>query len=376
MKRRAIIAMSTGLLLAGGAAVAGINPASPGLPTAVDITLAGATANNGASALCVDCHTVNPKGLSGMGTHYVNVNQNGATSSGGSGINSLNAITTRDNGAYFKVTLWSTGGSTGASWPSKYGNAAVSMVNTAPVVNSVALAAGRFNSTVQGTAATFAGYDIICESCHNVVGNDDGGNNLLESIPLNNYQTPAIADLCVGCHGFMYSNNPTIWTATQAEAINDADSRNANEVAGGTPKGNNEWHWIRGTAFQQNHHVMTGDAINSAMAAVGALWTDNVIVSYTDKPISNASSLGTYPQKATWTASTGMAKPAAGVNCTNCHTQAHGNFGSPAASILRGGAYSAVTAEASPYMRRIGPATERNAWKKIKDLDYCNQCHE
>lgn len=376
MKRRAILTLSTGLLLAGGFAAAGINPASPGLPSVNDARMASRpVANNGGSAMCVDCHTQNPKLSSGMGTHYINTALNGSTNSGGSGIDSGNAITTRDNGAYFKLTLWNAAGATGASYPSKYANLEVSTVFTAPLLNGSALTTNRFNAALNATASAFQAYDVICESCHNVVGNDDGGNNLLESIPTNNYQAPAIADICVGCHGFMYSANANIWTATQANVVNDTDGRNANEATGTTPKGNNEWHWIRGTAYQQNHHVMSGDAINPAMATVGALWTDNVIVAYSSAPVSNAATWGTYPQRGTWYAGSGMVKPTTGtnpaVNCTNCHTQAHGNFGSPAASILRGGAYTG-TAPATTWSR----ISDRAAWKKIDDLNYCNQCHQ
>jgi len=356
-------------LLAAAPALAGINPASPGLPTADttnnlgNSTYTGFTApNNASSSMCVDCHTVQPKA---GGSHYVNATATvGATNSGGSGIVGGVPGAGRDNGAYFKASIWTTN-TTGGAVFSKYGNGATGSVSTNNTVP------GTKNST-QVAANALAGYDIICESCHNIVANEAGGNNLVDTQAGNEFWNAAEAEICIGCHGFMYTTS-----AANAGNANYTDARNVNEVAGGN-KDNNEVHWVKGTMAPQNHHVMTGDTINATVAGAMLLWTDNNVVHYTAPTILNAGASetrGTLPQRATWQFPVGVnaVKPTAGqVTCTNCHTPAHGVDGSPAASILRNATYSAGIPGGLGPIARI---SDRMAWKKIDDLTYCTQCH-
>ncbi len=366
MKTKRVLAVLCASLLA-GPAMAGINPADPGLPTADTTNNAGSSSytgftagNNQASAMCVDCHTVQPKA---GGSHYVNAtNSAGATNSGGSGIDNTGAITTRDNGAYFKVSLWNANGSNGAATYSKYRNGTTSVVPD----NTIA---GVKTATADATLSNYANYDIICESCHNIIVNDAGGNNLLETQANNEWEDADVAALCVGCHGFMYTNQVD---QSGSGLANWSDPRNNNEVAGGTArKGNNEYHWVKGVARPQNHHVMTGDVIDSTQASLMVLWTDNDVVSYTDSPISNTSTKGTYPQRATWL--NGLTKPSGGgLNCTNCHAPAHGQNASPGASILRNATYTTAAHALGPIAR----ISDRGGWKKIDDLTFCGQCHE
>ncbi len=367
MKTKQVLAVLCASFLA-APALAGINPASPGLPVADTSnnnnasTYTGFTApNNQASAMCVDCHTVQPKA---GGSHYVNATSTaGATNSGGSGIDATGAITPRDNGAYFKVSLWTANGSTGAATYSKYRNTSDQSVVPDNTV------AGVTTAVTDATLSNYADYDIICESCHNIVINDAGGNNLLEAQVDNEWEDTPVADLCVGCHGFMYTDQVV---QSASGLANWGDARNANEVAGGTArKGNNEYHWVKGAARPQNHHVMTGDVINATQASLMVLWTDNDVVGYTSSPISNTQSGGTYPQRATWL--NGLTKPTGGgLNCTNCHAPAHGQGASPAASILRNATYTQHGSNLGPIAR----ISDRNAWKKIDDLGFCGQCHE
>jgi hypothetical protein len=367
--RRALTIIGASLLAA-APVLAGINPASPGLPRADTSRAAGGytgftALNNGASSMCVDCHTIQPKA---GGSHYVNATTTaGATNSGGSGIGAAGTIVTRDNGAYFKAALWNTGrpsGTTGSAGLSKYGS--ITSATSAVSVSTDNTVVG-VKTTTTVAASALDTYDIICESCHNIVQNEAGGNNLLDTQPNNEWEDTPVAEICVMCHGFMYTTHAANTTAP-ANAAYSVTGVNANEVAGGH-KSNNEYHWIKGVAYPQNHHVMTGDNIDSARAAAGLLWTDNLIVSYTDQPIDNTSVLGTYPQKADWTP---LNKPSniGWLSCTNCHTPAHGFNGSPAASILRNATY---TVAGSLPISRI---SDRNAWKKIDDLGYCGQCHE
>ena len=358
MKYKVLATLGLTALLA-GPALAGLDPANPGLPSVTDAAFGAAVVNNQISAMCVDCHTVAPKPAP-AGSHYVNTLAGGETNSGGSGINAAGAIAARDDGAYFKITLWDAAGAGGMSWPSKYGNAYVSTVNQLPTgVTSM-------NATV---AAITGGMDLICESCHNIVGNEDGGNNLLEVQPGNEWEDTSTAELCVGCHGFMYSNDATV-LASHAGDANVGDGRNANEVSGGN-KGNNEYHWVQGTAYPQSHHVMTGDNISAAKATAAALWTDNLIIAYADHATDNTYAGGTLPQRAAWV---NLNKPTAAgdLSCTSCHTPAHGFNASPAASILRNATYTTLGNDQPGQIDRI---SDRGAWKRIDDLTYCAQCH-
>jgi hypothetical protein len=306
--------------------------------------------------MCVDCHTVQPKA---GGSHYVNPTATAdVTNSGGSGIGTGGAIATRDAGQYFKATIWTTN-TAGSAGASKYGNAATGSVATVAT-------AGTATATIVGAAALTAN-DIICESCHNIIQNEAGGNNLLLTQVNNEWQDAAEAEICIGCHGFMYTTN-----AANAGNTNYGDARNANEVAAGN-KDNNEVHWVKGVPYSQNHHVMTGDNIDNTRAAARLLWTDNDIVHYTAAPVANSGAAltrGTLPQRATWVT---LTKPTAGVvTCTNCHAPAHGTDAGVAASILRNATYTVAATALGPISR----TSDRAAWKRIDDLAYCTQCHE
>lgn len=370
MNGKVLSALGLSALIA-GPAFAGLNPASPGLPTVTDAAFASSVANNQYSAMCVDCHTVAPKADNGTtatsGSHYVATANNGGTWSGGSGITNTGTIAGRDGGEYFKVLLWNSGNATGTTWPSKYGKGDGTWTS---VVNQLPTGVTSVNASVE---AVGVGGDIICESCHNVVGNEDGGNNLLAVQPSNDFVNGPTAELCVGCHGFMYSNNAAVVTASAADN-NIGDGRNADEIGGGR-KGNNEFHWVRGVAYPQNHHVMTGDSIDATKAAAGALWTDNLIIAYANHDTDNTYAGGTLPQKAAWT---GITRPGAAtdLSCTSCHTPAHGFNGSPAGSILRNATYTgAAGSGANIAGSRIERIIDRGGWKKINDLAYCTQCH-
>lgn len=137
-----------------GTAWGGLNPASPGLPAAEAY---GRTyANNAASAMCVDCHSANPKP---GGTHFVS-HHDGA------------GVRLTGNLSYERLAPWD-------AHEKRYSKYAV----PAPPDPGAASVTGQ-----QGQA--------ICESCHNLRENVAGGNNLLEVYR----DTADPSTLCEGCH--------------------------------------------------------------------------------------------------------------------------------------------------------------------------------
>ncbi len=226
-------------LVPGVDCAAGLNPASPGLP---DAQAYGTTyPGNRASAMCIDCHTANPK--PSAGTHFV-------VHDTGSGVR-----TTQDL-SYEKLDAWSGG----AAHLSKY---------AAPSPPD----AGAQSVTGQTG-------EIICESCHNLVHNADGGNNLLETYR----ESIDPSALCEGCHAAQASGPP-------------------------------------------GHHPMTGDTVGPD--------ADDP----TDHPLNTGH---TSHVRSTPTAGSEASYPSAdAMNCASCH-RPHGAQVQTGARILKRG-YSAVT---------------------------------
>ncbi len=141
-----------------GVSVGGLDPAFPGLAPATAFGRPGIT-NDNVSAMCVDCHGLGP--LTGRSAHFVAQPTRG----------------TLGQSAKERTVAW-----TGSGRTSKFGNF----------------------STWTSVATTG---DLICESCHNVVTNVAGGNNLVEYSSLSsprptqpNSLTSATTTLCEGCH--------------------------------------------------------------------------------------------------------------------------------------------------------------------------------
>lgn len=372
---RILILVFGAFALCAGMAQAGLNPDNPGLAV-----------SNGSSAMCINCHSVAP-GDSGAhwGSHFVyNPADSPArpTNSGGGSVTAggLNAV--RDAGQYFKTTRWTA--QTGSTSFSKYGrstdNASVSAANdNATYGGAVFLAA---------SAAGYQGYEIICESCHNIVRNVAGGNNLVAPMTAMTatQQTQVApwtgsdeAPLCVGCHGFMY-----ITDATNNTGTNYADLRNNSEW-GSVRKENNHFHRINAIAYNQNHHVMSGDPANAALAGAGRLWRD-VLSIPSDGAFASVdvtAARGQMPQRATWSTDGGKVKNgAANFNCLHCHSQPHSGLNGTAASILRdttaGGVAIADTRPAGlqhTYRIGEGAGADQRTWMGLSDVNYCNDCH-
>lgn len=347
-------------------AEAGLNPADPGLAGGI------ATYNPNLSRICTDCHTGVPSAMAQNGTHFAYiVGSSALTRSGGGWTDGNWGTAPRTNGAYFKASKWSTQG----TW-SKFGNRTD---NTSRFTAVASDNAGM--GTSDTTLSNYAGYEIICESCHNMVHNVAGGNNLVAPMTgaytantgattqLTTWSDGGEATLCVGCHGFMYTSN----TANSADA-RYGDTRNNNEVAGSGLKLNNHRHTISGTLYANNHHVMTGDVFNTTMATAGLLWRDVLVVpADASGTFDSGSSRGQMPQRAPWINDGGKIKAAATTNftCVHCHAAPHTGDVTTGASILRD--TNAEGTNTGGAMARIGETGR--TWMGFSDANYCNDCH-
>lgn len=366
--RKLILLLLSVLLIAGAPVLvgAGLNPARPGLAPAV---YAGKTLQNNAfSAMCVDCHSTVPVRGTHTGSHFVSkgpdVTGADVTHSGGGfgtpGQQSQAGV--RTNGAYFKVSAWSSGAA------SKYGD--VSTDNSYSTVST-----GNHTGVVDNTASNYANREIICESCHNILVNAAGGNNLLTTpVAQTDDATPSI---CIGCHGDMYDDDaPSAQgVPTGANALVNTtkynDARNINEVSGGR-KGVNSIHVVEGKVYDMNHHVTTGDWVTAAIVGVGQTWRDTLAISADAvlNPVSNQGTRGQMPQQANW--KDGKQKPTTAVSCLNCHTHGHGGNAYTAASILRDTDPLKTAAPANPTDRLSDTG---RGWFDFNDVLFCNDCH-
>lgn len=249
--KRSTIVLAGALSLTAGAALAALGPQF-GLPQGWSMTNTtgyGAQVGvngNPASAMCVECHTVNPSdrilqvsGLGGpaaldttavnRGTHAVMNVQAGAanapwavTNSGGGFLGGYGPGP-RDGGQYYR--RGTSGG--GANWAS---GATSKFQGTAANLNTV---------LEGGAGFAVATSDLVCESCHNLVINTAtvADNDLLVGTYADNLND----GICTGCH----SQDETA-AGRQAFHAND----NLPAFAGNT--------------VRKRHHVMGGDALTDA----------------------------------------------------------------------------------------------------------------
>lgn len=209
MRRWMVGCAGLGLLAAGGAA-AGLNPASPGLPVTQNVYGNGVNyANNRLSSMCVDCHTLSPKRNLDAdnpwptmgGSHFV-------TWYGGGSFRATNnakdnADFNNDPTAYYRVkTGWPDAGRVTPGY-SKYGDFAAGLSRMYSNANNRA-------ATQSTVTANYQAYGVLCESCHNLIANAAGGNNLLaphrDSVGPNNWDDPS--KLCEGCHKEQAKGSP------------------------------------------------------------------------------------------------------------------------------------------------------------------------
>jgi len=353
-------------------AVAGLNPADPGLPT---VSAYGESiANNGMSAMCVACHNRTPYGTAAgaSGTHFVFGGAGLLTNSGGGYTGSYSkGGAVRDAGQYFHIGAWTTSGIY-----SKYGNDTANVSAT----NAPAGTVGYELATQGVAAATLTGYEIICESCHNIVVNVAGGNNLVDSpgdAPGNQFRDSAVATLCVGCHGWMYDSNAANSVNTMANGGFFDNVWNTVAEAGATVRNNNEQEYKDdGVPHAINHHMGTGDARVASIAAAYLNWSPTAAFSpnMVHDPIDTSVRAGfSYKLKATWGTGFVRGNDATDFSCIACHAAGHGGHNSVGASILRGTAQGPRTS-----IERISDASDwkdQDASATAGSATWCQNCH-
>lgn len=328
------------ILVAPVAALAGINPASSGLP---NVTLATGDNNyynisqtvpgNRASVMCVACHTRNPgartayrttNGYGYVGSHFVT--STFADTSEGGGYADGSGTKTRANrivGGIYMADNTPANMTIANRW---YGAPRYAYDNGGALANTV---------DPQTTAA-----QMICDSCHSILRNlgpakllatgfANGGAAATAAGSTVLYGVPAgtVPDLCIGCHGNMEAYINAEW----------------------------QYHPVGGTPWGGTHHHRNnpGTAVYLGNAA-GTSATSMIEMNPADynegNPLTQMWAAGpgglTSARPMDWASNPGRVKPiftdngmiapraaANGVLCTNCH-RAHNADSSAGATIL------------------------------------------
>jgi hypothetical protein len=352
----------------GGSAAAAINPADPGLADA-EAFLRKGIPNNGASALCVECHTENP--TPGYGTHFVMNALTGElrlTHSGGGWDKAAWDI--REGGEFFKLAPWdpAEGGNGGSS---KYGD--TDTWETVVFSGNDVVLLGAERGRQEPDALQFINLELICESCHNIRVNIEGGRHLLARL-VNNEEVVgeriqgSAADLCVGCHGFLYQDDGGIANSLNR---NWNDPRGVNLISG-LKRGNNEVHSIAGLPYARNHHVMTGDVIVAELADAGLLLRDvrTLDAGSVSAPIRTDSKVGAMPLRDTAVLPIVLPANREFLHCVVCHAPGHGGDPTTGASILVGTELSG-----SDSGMGIDRISDGRTWMNFRDRFLCGKCH-
>lgn len=426
MKR--ILMLAGVLAVAGGPAFSAINPVSPGLPGEVVATswtmtaaqgygavattaaLPGLTTNDSkGSAMCVECHSVNPSyhvlganatysaytgparggsyavdtTAANTGSHFVmNVLGTptgtalvGSTNSGGGFLGGFSNAARATGGAYMMKVAWPA---------NTAGTAPVSKYNQGTGLLSLPATGGTANVNF-GSAA-----DIICESCHNVLANN--GSRLL----LGSYADATNDDICVRCHS---GNGSASGVAAGYEAFHANDNLAA----------------FAGTTVRKRHHVLTGntfgfygatgisslmwaptfsDKVAAGWCGAGAYTNQSTVTTLTASTVVNfrneCSVSGVGARAAALAAGDINAAAATGGNirCVNCH-RPHNAMASSGAFIFRTGTGSdfsgggrqgnsrAASGTLGYGLRRqvdVGDWSTAKAYNEYAVL--CNGCHQ
>ncbi len=254
MKRLTILLAGAAVATA-GSALAAINPAAPGLPQNWTMTgtqgygstaaVVGALNDNPASAMCVECHSVNPSlHITAPATPSGGYDPTRANDRGSHAVMNTLAVTTRtdprnttnsgggflggfgggprDAGEYMRAAAWGMSGGSGGV--SKYN---ISNHASGKIVSVL--------GTGVGTTPTWAQVDMVCESCHNVVMNRG------DRMVLADYADNGTDVLCVGCHASGTDKGAEGITYTAFHGNGALRSFNA--------------------VLRKRHHVVTGDTL-------------------------------------------------------------------------------------------------------------------
>lgn len=242
--RKYQILLAGALAAAAGSAYAAMGPTQFGLPINWTMTptvgygAATGVAGNGASAMCVECHTVSPSdrildvsnraagdvrrdNANTLASHFVmNVGSGiGATNSGGGFLSGFGGI--QDNGKYLRGGAWSAG----PTYLSKFSNGAT------------------LTSAYEGVVSA-ANAGMICESCHNIINNVVGANDqgaADNDLLLGVYEDNRQDAICRGCH-----------LNDEAAANSVFHTTNSNLPSFSNPPA------------RKRHHVLTNDTILAA----------------------------------------------------------------------------------------------------------------
>lgn len=249
MKKIIKTTLSGALILTAGISLAAMSTTNPGLPQNWAITSArgyGAqTGINGnpASAMCVECHSVNPSGK------IADIEQNGAITIA----NTANA----NWGSHFVMNAVA-GGGTNPWGTTKTGGAANTTGKYERVAQWVDANGGysKYGSTNSlATVAQGSRGEMICESCHSLTENfpntaSTADNDLL----LAPYQDNVNDAICLGCH-----------VATGTGAGTYAGFHTGDNLVA-----------FDGTRTKR-HHVLTNDVLSVAATHYGTQGTDSLM---------------------------------------------------------------------------------------------------
>ncbi len=232
-----------------GVAVAGINPVNFGLPTVAlatgdnnfyNLTVA-AVPGQQASVMCVACHSRNPgsrdlyrttNGFSYMGSHFVTQFFSANETSKGGGY-------TDGSGTKARATRGAAGATAIYMADNTSGN--MTVANGWYARPKYGVNAGIPDNTYLPRTATSP--QLICESCHNIVGNI-GPAKLLAYGMANGTATSGTSGaakgsqvpvLCIGCHGDMDASLNAEWQLHPLVSDTWVGTQHHRNTAGATP---------------------------------------------------------------------------------------------------------------------------------------------
>ncbi|PLX43322.1 MAG: hypothetical protein C0609_08500, partial [Deltaproteobacteria bacterium] len=227
-------------------------------------------------------------------------------------------------------------------------------------------------SIISTSPDIFSEKEIICESCHNLRTNVEGENNLLAYVTNSPYIgdniNGSIADLCVGCHGFLYHDDGGVSNYLN---LNWMDQRNFSRITG-LRRGGNGRHYIAGVMLPRNHHVMSGDAIDLPLAEAGLLMRDVNTMSpeLVSKPIRTDSPKGSMPVNPVASLPIVLPENPLNLHCVTCHSAGHSGDPSLGAGILIGENLGGMDSG-----RGIDRISDGRLYGNYEDRNFCRLCH-
>lgn len=362
----AVVSLSMAALT--GVVVAGINPATFGLPN-VDLAVTDNSFYNvgsvtgvpgkQASVMCVACHTRNPSARTAyappttgakadyMGSHFVT--RTFADTSKGGGYSDGSATPTiklRANRSAAASAIYMADNTSGAITGTGAGDIATRWMG---LPKYGYLNGGVPDNTYTPRPGTTA--QMICESCHNIVHNIGPAkllaigfaNGAVVGTPTTKGTQTSV--LCVGCHGNMNADLNAEWQLHPLTAGTWNGTQHHRNTSGATPI-----YLGSGTPIPPATHDM--GVMDRAYYGVGGVGGQNIGGSLYQMWAAGAGTLGatrainytTNTERMKTMADNNQIQPSASsVTCTNCH-RAHNADGTAGATILMRGTTAFTTA--------------------------------